>query len=88
MEKALAKIIALALGLDANFFDKPETLGEPIAILRLLHYQGWSLTSGTITNYTISTTVLIIHRCCHDNKIKSQTPDKGYTQLELILTIV
>lgn len=37
--KALARIIALALGLDANFFDKPETLREPIAILRLLHYQ-------------------------------------------------
>jgi len=41
--KALAKIIALALGLDANFFDEPETLGEPIAILRLLHYQGTGL---------------------------------------------
>jgi hypothetical protein len=41
--KALAMIIALALGLDANFFDKPETLGEPIAILRLLHYQGIEL---------------------------------------------
>ncbi|WJX54216.1 hypothetical protein P8452_40125 [Trifolium repens] len=37
--KAVARIIALALGLDANFFDKPETLGEPIAIVRLLHYQ-------------------------------------------------
>ncbi|XP_004503479.1 kihadalactone A synthase LFS-like [Cicer arietinum] len=37
--KAVAKIIALALDLDANFFDKPETLGEPIAIMRLLHYQ-------------------------------------------------
>lgn len=38
--KAVGKIIALALDLDANFFDKPEMLGEPIATLRLLHYQG------------------------------------------------
>ncbi|CAK8579500.1 unnamed protein product [Lathyrus sativus] len=37
--KAVAKIIALALDLDANFFNKQETLGDPIAILRLLHYQ-------------------------------------------------
>ncbi|KAJ1437994.1 Oxoglutarate/iron-dependent dioxygenase [Sesbania bispinosa] len=38
--KAVAKLIALALGLDANFFDKPEILGEPIAMMRLLHYEG------------------------------------------------
>lgn len=38
--KAVAKILALALDLDANFFEKPETLGDPIAIVRLLHYQG------------------------------------------------
>lgn len=38
--RAVARIIALALDLDANFFDKPEMLGTPIAILRLLHYEG------------------------------------------------
>ncbi|KAK2397937.1 hypothetical protein P8452_18742 [Trifolium repens] len=38
--KAVGKIIALALDLDADFFDKPEMLGEPIATLRLLHYGG------------------------------------------------
>ncbi|XP_024020686.1 2-oxoglutarate-Fe(II) type oxidoreductase isoform X2 [Morus notabilis] len=38
--RAVARIIALALGLDKNFFDKPEMLGEPIATLRLLHYGG------------------------------------------------
>ncbi|KAL5697543.1 hypothetical protein ACHQM5_028675 [Ranunculus cassubicifolius] len=38
--KEVAKIIALALGLDEDFFDKPEMLVEPIAILRLLHYEG------------------------------------------------
>ena len=26
--------------MDANFFDQPEMLGEPIATLRLLHYEG------------------------------------------------
>eukprot|EP00262_Sarcandra_glabra_P015712 TRINITY_DN4907_c0_g2_i1.p1 TRINITY_DN4907_c0_g2~~TRINITY_DN4907_c0_g2_i1.p1 ORF type:complete len:300 (-),score=49.82 TRINITY_DN4907_c0_g2_i1:378-1232(-) len=38
--KAIARIIALALDLDGDFFDKPEMLGEPIATLRLLHYEG------------------------------------------------
>ncbi|XP_024020682.1 2-oxoglutarate-Fe(II) type oxidoreductase isoform X1 [Morus notabilis] len=38
--RAVARIIALALCLDENFFDKPEMLGEPIATLRLLHYEG------------------------------------------------
>lgn len=38
--KAVARIIALALDLDADFFDKPQMLGEPIATLRLLHYEG------------------------------------------------
>ncbi|XP_074562055.1 azadirone synthase LFS-like [Curcuma longa] len=38
--RAVARIIALALDLDAGFFDKPEMLGEPIATLRLLHYGG------------------------------------------------
>ncbi|MBA0633102.1 hypothetical protein Godav_001751 [Gossypium davidsonii] len=38
--KAVARIIALALGLEVDFFDKPEMLGKPIATLRLLHYGG------------------------------------------------
>ncbi|XP_056163713.1 2-oxoglutarate-Fe(II) type oxidoreductase hxnY-like isoform X3 [Syzygium oleosum] len=38
--KVAARIIALALDLEADFFDKPEILGEPIATLRLLHYEG------------------------------------------------
>ncbi|GAV88056.1 2OG-FeII_Oxy domain-containing protein/DIOX_N domain-containing protein [Cephalotus follicularis] len=38
--KAVARIISLALDLDVDFFDKPEMLGEPIATLRLLHYEG------------------------------------------------
>ncbi|XP_054786890.1 2-oxoglutarate-Fe(II) type oxidoreductase hxnY-like [Prosopis cineraria] len=38
--RAVGRIIALALGLSADFFDKPEMLGEPIATLRLLHYEG------------------------------------------------
>ncbi|KAL3745169.1 hypothetical protein ACJRO7_014301 [Eucalyptus globulus] len=41
MEKfhLVTRIIALALDLEADFFDKPEILGEPIATLRLLHYE-------------------------------------------------
>ncbi|OMO58278.1 Isopenicillin N synthase [Corchorus olitorius] len=38
--KAVARIIALALDLEVDFFDKPEMLGTPIATLRLLHYEG------------------------------------------------
>ncbi|KAL8503237.1 hypothetical protein ACS0TY_022109 [Phlomoides rotata] len=38
--KKVSQLIALALGLDFNFFDQPGMLGEPIAILRLLHYEG------------------------------------------------
>ncbi|KAL8128632.1 hypothetical protein V2J09_017787 [Rumex salicifolius] len=38
--REVARIIALALDLEADFFDKPEMLGEPIAVLRLLHYGG------------------------------------------------
>jgi isopenicillin N synthase-like dioxygenase len=38
--KSVARIIALALDLDVDFFDRPEMLGEPIATLRLLHYEG------------------------------------------------
>ncbi|KAJ4829741.1 hypothetical protein Tsubulata_020754 [Turnera subulata] len=38
--KKVASIIALALDLPVDFFDKPEMLGEPIAVMRLLHYGG------------------------------------------------
>ncbi|CAN6456743.1 unnamed protein product [Victoria cruziana] len=38
--KTISKIIALALDLDAEFFIKPDILGDPIATLRLLHYSG------------------------------------------------
>ena len=38
--RAVARIIALALDLKVDFFDQPEMLGQPIAILRLLHYEG------------------------------------------------
>lgn len=46
MARAVARIIALALDLDGDFFDKPYMLGEPIATLRLLHYQGVEKTRG------------------------------------------
>ncbi|CAL5360841.1 unnamed protein product [Camellia sinensis] len=38
--KAVSRIIALALDLEVDFFDRQEMLGKPIAILRLLHYEG------------------------------------------------
>ncbi|KAK9947807.1 hypothetical protein M0R45_003411 [Rubus argutus] len=38
--KAVARLIALALDLDVHFFDTQEMLGEAIATLRLLHYDG------------------------------------------------
>ncbi|KAF9662575.1 hypothetical protein SADUNF_Sadunf18G0068500 [Salix dunnii] len=38
--RAVARIIALALDLEADFFDKPEMLAHPIAVMRLLHYAG------------------------------------------------
>ena len=41
--KAVAKLIARALDLDANFFEKPEILGEPIGMMRMLRYEGIQL---------------------------------------------
>ncbi|XP_038695363.1 2-oxoglutarate-Fe(II) type oxidoreductase hxnY-like isoform X2 [Tripterygium wilfordii] len=38
--RKVARIIALALDLDVDFFDKAEMLGNPISIMRLLHYEG------------------------------------------------
>jgi isopenicillin N synthase-like dioxygenase len=60
--KTVARIIALALGLDANFFDKPDTLGEPIAIVRPLHYQGIELVVFFYALYMVQlqTTKLIL----------------------------
>ncbi|KAG2718346.1 hypothetical protein I3760_03G216200 [Carya illinoinensis] len=40
VSRAVARIIALALDLEVDFFDRPQMLGEPIATLRLLHYEG------------------------------------------------
>ncbi|GMH03334.1 hypothetical protein Nepgr_005173 [Nepenthes gracilis] len=60
--REVARIIALALDLDVNFFDRPEMLGEPIANLRLLHYEGQAsdpsrgiFGSGAHTDYGLIT---------------------------------
>lgn len=37
---AIARILALALDLDSDYFDTSEMLGNPIAYMRLLHYEG------------------------------------------------
>jgi isopenicillin N synthase-like dioxygenase len=47
--KSVARIIALALDLDVDFFDRPEMLAKPIATLRLLHYEGGQNT-GRVSN--------------------------------------
>ncbi|KAL0864055.1 hypothetical protein Bca101_043173 [Brassica carinata] len=38
--KSISRILALALDLDVDYFDTPEMLGNPIAVMRLLHYEG------------------------------------------------
>ncbi|EPS58682.1 hypothetical protein M569_16131, partial [Genlisea aurea] len=38
--RAVSRLMALALGLNAEFFDQPQILAKPIALLRLLHYEG------------------------------------------------
>ncbi|GFS41258.1 2-oxoglutarate (2OG) and Fe(II)-dependent oxygenase superfamily protein [Actinidia rufa] len=38
--KAIARLIALALNLEIDYFDREEIFGKPIAVLRLLHYEG------------------------------------------------
>jgi len=54
--RAVARIIALALDLDAGFFDKPEILGKPIAILRLLHYEG----ARHVTGHALSAFICVL----------------------------
>uniref|UniRef100_A0A1J3K5S1 Sexual differentiation process protein isp7 n=1 Tax=Noccaea caerulescens TaxID=107243 RepID=A0A1J3K5S1_NOCCA len=39
---AIARILALALDLDSDYFNTSEMLGNPIAYMRLLHYEGMS----------------------------------------------
>lgn len=43
--KAIARILALALDLDGNYFGTSEMLGNPIAYMRLLHYEGDNVNS-------------------------------------------
>ncbi|KAK1354804.1 putative 2-oxoglutarate-dependent dioxygenase [Heracleum sosnowskyi] len=38
--RAVGRLISLALNLRSDFFDQPVMLGDPIGILRLLHYEG------------------------------------------------
>jgi isopenicillin N synthase-like dioxygenase len=52
--KSVARIIALALDLDVDFFDRPEMLGEPITTLRLLHYEGGQRTGHAFKSNGIS----------------------------------
>ncbi|CAK9158610.1 unnamed protein product [Ilex paraguariensis] len=56
--KAIARLIALALDLEGNFFDQQEILGKPIAVLRLLHYEG--LISDPTRDYMEPVPILIL----------------------------
>ncbi|XP_057467076.1 2-oxoglutarate-Fe(II) type oxidoreductase hxnY [Actinidia eriantha] len=38
--KAITRLIALALNLEIDYFDREEIFGKPIAVLRLLYYEG------------------------------------------------
>ncbi|CAN6989521.1 hypothetical protein IGI04_002829 [Brassica rapa subsp. trilocularis] len=38
--KSIARIMALALDSDVNYFDTPDMLGNPIADMILFHYEG------------------------------------------------
>lgn len=49
--KSVARIIALALNLDADFFDRPEMLGDSIATLRLLHYEGGQKNRSSVKSF-------------------------------------
>ncbi|XP_023638657.1 2-oxoglutarate-Fe(II) type oxidoreductase [Capsella rubella] len=40
--KAIARVLALALNVDEDYFDKPEMLGNPLVFMRLIHYEGIS----------------------------------------------
>ncbi|CAB62320.1 putative protein [Arabidopsis thaliana] len=39
---AIARVLALALNVDGDYFDTPEMLGNPLTFMRLLHYEGMS----------------------------------------------
>ncbi|XP_027065519.1 kihadalactone A synthase LFS-like isoform X2 [Coffea arabica] len=78
--RAVARIIALALDLDGNFFDQSEMLGNPIAILRPLHYEGAHSDFGLLT--FLATDDVIGLQICKDKHFEPQiweyvSPVKG-----------
>jgi isopenicillin N synthase-like dioxygenase len=44
--KAIARVLALALNVDGDYFDTPEMLGNPLTFMRLLHYEGTDSVMG------------------------------------------
>ncbi|XP_020593920.1 2-oxoglutarate-Fe(II) type oxidoreductase-like [Phalaenopsis equestris] len=85
VSRSIAKIIALALDLDVDFFDKPEMLGDPIATLRLLHYEGGKASNpskgiygcGSHTDYGLITLLatddVVGLQICKDKDVRPQT---------------
>ena len=91
MARAIARIIALALDLDAGFFDKPEMLGEPIAVLRLLHYEGVRQVPGHALSAFVCVASLdaiyITMVVFYHYQVKFQILKGEYMEPELILTM-
>ncbi|CAN8277941.1 unnamed protein product [Cochlearia groenlandica] len=80
--KAIAKLLALALDLDVDYFDSPEMLGKAISTLRLLHYKGKSDPSkgifgtGAHSDYGMMTLLatdgVMGLQICKDRNVKPQ----------------
>ncbi|XP_006418892.2 sexual differentiation process protein isp7 [Eutrema salsugineum] len=78
----IARILALALDLDADYFDTLERLGNPIAYMRLLHYEGISDPSrgiygcGAHTDHGMMTLIatdgVMGLQICKDKDVKPQ----------------
>ncbi|EFH52044.1 hypothetical protein ARALYDRAFT_905838 [Arabidopsis lyrata subsp. lyrata] len=98
--KAIARVLALALDVDGDYFDKPEMLGNPLAFMRLLHYEGMSDPSkgiygcgphsdfGMMT--LLATDSVMGLQICKDRDVKPRKWEyipsiKGYNEIILIV---
>ncbi|CAN8303448.1 unnamed protein product [Cochlearia groenlandica] len=73
VSKAVARLLASALDLDADYFDRPEMLGKPIATMRLLHYEGKS----TFLMKIIITKHYYLYGQCYWSLLGTSDPSNG-----------